>query len=95
MIGLEVTVVLDGYWKDHPPQLVKDRILADWMDSLQDWHSDQVRAAMVEWRNENPGKKPNPGHILKILKRRRGKVYAYNTDDPLFSINRIPLLEAS
>jgi hypothetical protein len=89
-IGVEVEIILHGYWKDQPAQIVKDGILADWMDNLQDWHADQIKAALVEWRNENPSKRPNPGHILKILKRRRGQVFAARSADrdPIFAIDR-------
>lgn len=89
-IGLEVTAILDGYWQSYPHEAILDAIRKDWMDTLQDWHVDQVKAALTEWRNKNPSKKPNPGHILKILKHRRGTVYARRSADrdPLFALDR-------
>lgn len=72
-IAFDVEVVLDGYWKDRPSEAIKTGILADWSDSLEDWHHEQVVYALRKWRNENPRKKPNPGHILSILKSERGK----------------------
>lgn len=73
-----------------PSKVVKAGILADWMDELQDWHLDQITAAFKEWRRSNPSKKPNPGHILAILKLRRGQVYAYGSPDrdPTFALDR-------
>lgn len=59
-----------------PPVEIKTAMLADWADSLEDWHHKQVLWALRKWRNENPNKKPNPGHILKLLKDARGKAEA-------------------
>lgn len=89
-IGLRVEVILDGYWQTRPSDVVKAGILADWMDEMQDWHLDQITAALKEWRNSNPSRKPNPGHICAILKRRRGMVYAGGTAerDPVFALDR-------
>jgi len=72
-IAFDVEVILDGYWKDRPPEQVKSGILADWADTLEDWTQEQVLYALRKWRNENPSRKPNPGHILGILKMMRGK----------------------
>jgi hypothetical protein len=67
-----VEVILDGYWKDRPADALKAGIMADWMDTLQDWSHEQVVYGLRKWRNENPSRKPNPGHILAILKQARG-----------------------
>jgi len=72
-IAFDVEVILDGYWKDRPPENVKAGILADWADTLEDWTQEQTLYALRKWRNENPSRKPNPGHILGILKMMRGK----------------------
>ena len=91
-IAIEVEIVLDGYWQKQPSEKMRIAILADWMDALEDWHVDQVREALRSWRSEFPSKKPNPGHIEKILKERRGRVHAFGDDkDPIFAINRGPL----
>lgn len=66
-------MILDGYWKDRPDAEMKARILADWADTLEDWHQGDVLGALRKWRNENPNKKPNPGHILGLLKEARGR----------------------
>lgn len=52
---------------------MKAAILADWADTLEDWEPKQVLWGLRKWRNENPSRKPNPGHILGILKEQRGK----------------------
>lgn len=72
-IAFEVLVILDGYWEKQPPADVKAGILADWCDSLQDWSREQVVWALRKWRNDNPDKRPNPGHILGIMKDKRGQ----------------------
>ena len=59
-----------------------------------DWHIDQIVAAFKEWRGMNPSKKPNPGHIVQILKYRRGRVYAdrSSSKDPVFALDRPAVL---
>ncbi len=69
----DVEMILDGYWKERPDSEMKARILADWADTLEDWEQGQVLWALRKWRNEFPDKKPNPGHILIVLKDQRGK----------------------
>lgn len=69
-------MILDGYWKDRPDAEMKARILADWADTLEDWPQGDVLGALRKWRNENPNKKPNPGHILGLLKEARGRAEA-------------------
>lgn len=51
----------------------RNLILTDWCDELEDWPVDSIKTAFRQWRGENPGKKPNPGHILQILKRAWGE----------------------
>jgi hypothetical protein len=72
LIAFEVEVILDGYWKDRPADALKAGIMADWMDTLQDWSHEQVVYGLRKWRNANPSRKPNPGHVLAILKQARG-----------------------
>ena len=89
-IGVEVEIVLDGYWQTMPGPKMKSAILADWMDELEDWHIDQIRWALRKWRNDSPSKKPNPGHIVGLLKRERGQAHVDGPSraKPLFAINR-------
>lgn len=71
-IGFEVERVLLGYWQTDIEPVMKAAVLADWADELEDWSVDQVRWALRAWRRDNSRRKPNPGDILLILKRRRG-----------------------
>lgn len=72
-IAIAVEIALDGYWRDDMSDGKRALILADWCDELEDWPVDSVKAALRQWRRENPSKKPNPGHIMQILKRAWGE----------------------
>ena len=79
--------MLDGYWDRMPPAEIKAGILADWADTLEDWNQEQVVYALRKWRDANPSRKPNPGHILCVLKELRGRKEAQRMavsvqDDP-------------
>lgn len=67
---------MQGYWQTELPREVKAAVLADWADTLEDWPIDQIQWALTEWRNDNPSKRPNPGHVLQLLKKRRGEEWA-------------------
>ena len=68
--------MLQGYWHTEMPAPLKAAVLADWADELEDWPLEQVRWGLREYRRENPRRKPNPGDILAVLKKRRGQEYA-------------------
>lgn len=68
-----IETVLDGYWQADLSQKKRDLILMDWCDEMEDWPVESVKAALRQWRRDNPSKKPNPGHILKILNRAWGE----------------------
>lgn len=72
-ISVLVDVTLDGYWRDEMGEAKRALILADWADELENWPVDSIKAALRQWRRENPSKKPNPGHILQILKKAWGE----------------------
>ena len=72
-ISVLVETVLDGYWQNDLSQRKRDLILMDWCDELEEWPVESVKAALRNWRRDNPSKKPNPGHILQILNRAWGE----------------------
>lgn len=39
-----------------------------WTDPLEEWPVDSVDKALTRWVLDNPNKRPNPGHIVQILK---------------------------
>lgn len=75
-IAFEVEIVLQGYWQERLSERMKAALLADWCDDLEDWPVARVRAALREWRSKNPSKKPNPGHITELLRKKRGQEWA-------------------
>ncbi|WDA11782.1 hypothetical protein [Paracoccus marcusii] len=76
-IGFEVSVLLktDYFAPDLSPEELAASI-ANWCDALEQWNIDQIRAAFNEHRDTRPDKRPNPGHIREILKRKRGQEFA-------------------
>lgn len=62
-----VEVVLAGYWQPSEAEELRAAILRDWCDELENFDARSIRAALRQWRQENPSKRPNPGHILAIL----------------------------
>lgn len=62
-----VEVVLAGYWQPSEAEELRAAVLRDWCDELENFDAKSVRAALRQWRQENPSKRPNPGHILAIL----------------------------
>ena len=75
-IAFDVEVILDGYWDRRPPADVKAGILSDWCDALEDWSKEQILFVLRDWREKKPSSKPNPGHIVQVLKEMRGKAEA-------------------
>lgn len=73
---------MHGYWQSTPPDQVKAGIMADWCDALEDWTQEQIVWALRKWRNENPNKKPNAGHILAVMKEARGRKIAAQLPKP-------------
>lgn len=78
-ICLEVEIVLKGYWQDKRSFEMDAAVKAWWMDELEDWTPDQVRWAMRKWCRDNPDRRPNPGHILAMLRKSWGRKHAEQT----------------
>lgn len=59
-------------WDRDSGTAAQDGIIRDWMDALQDYPLDEVRAACRAAVLENPNKMPNEGHVkAQILKARK------------------------
>ena len=71
-----VQVILNGYWRPDDSDEMRAAILRDWCDTLENWKPESILAALRQWRDENPDKRPNPGHIVRALKDAWGKRHA-------------------
>lgn len=73
MVSVLIEVVLEGYWRENMSNDMRSAILSDWCDELEDWPVESIKGALRLWRRENPNKKPNPGHIVQLLKKAWGE----------------------
>lgn len=81
MVALELEVLAKKFdrfgWERDRNSAAHDRIVTDWMDALQDFPLDEVRAACREAVKADPKNMPNEGHVLaKIMEARRAHVAA-------------------
>lgn len=65
---MTIDVELDGYFRADMSEGRRALVLSRWADELQDWTLPMIRAACARWVRENPDKRPNYGHILKLLR---------------------------
>ena len=72
-IGVKVEAALSHHWTDDPSDLVKQEILRDWMEALENYTEAEIRAAFRQHTAERPNQKPKPGNIraLVIAQRQR------------------------
>lgn len=69
--------MLQEYWHDTKRSFEMGAASnALWADMLEGWTPEQVRWALRKHMAEEPSRRPNPGHILKILKKSWGEKQA-------------------
>lgn len=74
-IGVRVEALLDGYWQTRPSDAVKDEILRDWIDALENFTPDEIRAACRSYMNgADRARKPKPGDIRAVVLSSRAAV---------------------
>lgn len=74
-IGVRIEALLDGYWNSRPSDAVKAEIMADWMDALENYHPDEIRAACRGYVNgPNRDRKPKTGDIVELIVGKRTEV---------------------
>ena len=75
MVGVELEVLAKKFdrfgWDRDRGSMAHDRALADWMDVLQDYPLDEVRAACRSAVLSNPNKMPNEGHVRSEIMKAR------------------------
>lgn len=74
-IGVRIEALLDGYWNSRPSDAVKAEMMADWMDALENYHPDEIRAACRAYANgPNRDRKPKTGDIVELIVGKRAEV---------------------
>lgn len=67
-IGLRVEAMLDGYWSSRPIDEVRQIILTDWMDALEDFAPAEIEKACKEYMSgPDRARKPKTGDILDLM----------------------------
>lgn len=60
-------------WERDRNSPAHDRIITDWMDALQDYPLDEIRAACREAVKARPNSMPNEGHIVAEIMKARAR----------------------
>lgn len=80
MVAVELEVLakkLDRFgWERDRGSYAHDRLVTDWMDALQDYPLDEIRAACAQAIIDNPNKMPNEGHVKAAILAARSKQVA-------------------
>lgn len=72
---MRIEALLDGYWNSRPSEAVKAEILGDWMDALENYHPDEIRAACKRYlEGPNRDRKPKTGDITEMLVGNRSEI---------------------
>jgi hypothetical protein len=83
-VAVELEVLakkLDRFgWERDRGTAAHDRLILDWMDALQDYPLDEIRAACRAAVIDRPGQMPNEGHIIAQIKAARRSVAARHRD---------------
>jgi hypothetical protein len=79
MVAVELEVLAKKFdrfgWDRDRGSMAHDRAITDWMDALQEYPLDEVKAACKAAVLSNPNKMPNEGHVrAEIMKARAAKV---------------------
>lgn len=86
MVAVELEVLakkLDRFgWERDRNSPAHDRLIIDWMDALQDYPLDEIRAACREAVMARPNAMPNEGHIVAAIMKARKEFLARNWTPP-------------
>lgn len=86
MVAVELEVLakkMDRFgWERDRNSPAHDRIIVDWMDTLQDYPLDEIRAACREAVKLRPNQMPNEGHILAEIMKARAVFVQINRQPP-------------
>lgn len=70
---VEAMMKVGAYYETASAEVMGTAVLRDWMDRLQDWTPDAIRKAFWVWQDQQPNRRPNPAHILHILRETHGR----------------------
>jgi hypothetical protein len=77
MIAIELEVLARKFdrfgWDRDRGSMAHDRLILDWMDALQDYPLDEVKAGCRAAVEANPDRMPNEGHVLNQINEVRRK----------------------
>ena len=80
LLAVELEVLAKKFdrfgWERDRGTAAHDRIITDWMEALQDYPLDEVKAACRQAVLSNPGKMPNEGHIVAHIRNARKQAVA-------------------
>lgn len=82
MVAVELEVLakkMDRFgWERDRNSPAHDRMIVDWMDALQDYPLDEIRAACREAVKARPNSMPNEGHIMSEIMKARARFLLVN-----------------
>jgi hypothetical protein len=80
MVSIELEVLAKKFdrfgWDRDRGSMAQDRLISDWMDALQDFPLDEVRAACKAAVLADPKNMPNEGHIVAKVMAARAQFVA-------------------
>lgn len=67
-IAVRVEALMDGYWSSRPADAVREVIMQDWMEALEDFAPEEISAACKAYlRGQNRARKPKTGDIVELM----------------------------
>jgi hypothetical protein len=86
MVAVELEVLakkMDRFgWDRDRNSPAHDRLVIDWMDALQDYPLDEIRAACREAVISKPNTMPNEGHIVAKIMEARARFLKLSRPEP-------------
>lgn len=87
MVGVELEVLAKKFdrfgWERSRNTPAHDRMVTDWMDALQDFPIEEVRAACRAAVLSDPNRMPNEGHVrAEIMRSRKIAAARYERPEP-------------
>jgi hypothetical protein len=74
-IAFRIEALLDGYWNNRPEDAVREMILADWMEALEDFSPEEIDAACKAYlRGADRARKPKTGDLVEWMVARRADI---------------------